>query len=172
MTEDLAVAPDSAKQVAWRDILPGKTKLTEVMNNAELRKDMLQKDERGGKTTLLFPPACEKGEKRVNAQFGRIVSVVFDSSGLCEYVHIGGFFRETRPTLEGLQRELNINPKKVSQTSRYSSHSSVYNAPEAGVWLIVAHAKDHTGSHQVLVMRYYRPGSQPELPLAKVPYRR
>ena len=172
MNDDLAVAPASAEQAAWRGVLPGKTRLADVLGKAELRQDMLQKDEKGGKTTLLFPPACEKGEKRVNAQFGRVVEVVFDSSGLCEYVHIGGFFKETRPYLEDLESQLKIKAKRVSQTSRYSTHSGVFNSPDAGVWFIVSNMKDHTGKHQVLVMRFYKPGSKVELPLPKVPYRR
>ena len=172
MNDDLAYAETTVKQASWRGIKPGTTRLAQVLENAELRQDMLQKDEKGGKTTLLFPPAIEKGEKRVNAQFGRVVNVVFDSSGICEYVHIGGFFRETRPYLEDLEAKFKIKAKRVSQTSRYSSHSGVFHAAEAGLWFIVSNVKDHTGKHQVIVMRYYKPGTKTDLPLAKVPYRR
>jgi len=173
MTDDIAYATtDSSKQVAWRTVVPGTTRLDEVLADQTLAGDMVQRDERDGRTTLLFPPACEKGEKRVNVQFGRVVEVVFDAEGVCEYVHIGGFFPETRPAFELFTADLGLQPKLIAKASRYSGHSSVYDAPDAGMWFIVANAQDRTGNHQIIAMRYYKAGTPQDLPTPKVQYKR
>lgn len=173
MTKDISMVPHTKEHTTWRGIQPGITRLEDVLDNTALKKDLYQQSQGKDGTVLLFPPSIEGGESRTNLVFRRCTEVKFGAHGICKYIHIGGFFPESRPTLEELKSSFELSSlRKVSSSSRYSRQSSVYNAPQEGLWLIVSNIEDEKKEHQIIAMRYYVPQTEVELPIPRVNYKR
>lgn len=166
-TDDLnAVAETPTTRIDWRGVVPGITTRAQALDL--LGAPSLESRGPDGHE-LLYPPVVEGTGSQLDATFGRVARVVLGEDDRVAHVHIGGFFPDARPRLSWYRARVRGRLEKVAAGSRLNPRSTVWDAPDAGLWLIVSSIPDPDGELQVLAVRYYDPAHHPELPVARTP---